>query len=183
MAGRTGLRGKCAKEVFEVARPEDFDLADEETPVTDDEVTEMVEQIFAADDRVDNTYIEVTTENGVVYLEGAVGTQEESEMAESLLDNIEGIQYVVNNLQVLLSGFTAESLLGFPEEEEEFEDLEVLPADEDLVSEDFMEAIEEGKAYVPPNEPMFPTERADAAKRMRERRAEEEATGEAPDIL
>lgn len=169
-----------------MARPDraDFDLAAEETPMTDDEITETVEQMFASDDRVDETYIEVTTENGVVHLEGAVSVQEEKEMAESLLDNVEGIQTVVNDLQVVESGFTGEPWPGVASgEEEEFEGVEVLPADEDLVTEDPMEAVDEGKSYVPPNEPMFPTERAESAERMRQRRAQEEATGEAPDQL
>ncbi|MBE0448261.1 MAG: BON domain-containing protein [Actinobacteria bacterium] len=167
-----------------MARPDNFDFAAEETPMTDDEIAEAVEQLFAADDRVDETYIEVTVENGVVRLEGSVSVQEEKEMAESLLDNIEGIQTVVNDLQVIESGYTPEPWPGPPPgEEEEFEDIEVLPADEDLVSEDPIETVEEGKSYVPPNEPMFPTERGDAAERIRERRAEEEATGEARDKL
>ncbi|HZD60198.1 MAG TPA: BON domain-containing protein [Anaerolineae bacterium] len=166
-----------------MARPDEFDIAAEETPMTDDEIAEAVEQLFAADERVDETYIEITVENGVVHLEGSVGTQQELEMTESLLDNIEGIQLVINDLQVIESGFTPESWPGNPPEEEEFEDIEVLPADEDLVSEDPIEAVEEGKSYVPPNEPVFPTERGDAAERMRERRANKDATGEARDLL
>jgi len=184
-APAAGLAGRVGRTegVFTVARPEDFDLASEETPMTDDEILEAVEQLFAADDRVGATYIEVTVENGVVRLEGAVGTQQEKEMAESLLDNIEGIQVVINELQVVESGFTPDEWPGLFAEEEEFEGVEVLPADEDLVSEDPMDVVDEGKSYVPPNEPIFPTERGDAAERMRQRRAEKEATGEARDKL
>jgi len=173
-----------------MARPEKYeeyeyelDLAAEETPMTDDEIFDIVGQLFAVDERVDDSYMDITVENGVVYLEGAVGTQEEKEMADSLLDDIEGIQAVENNLQVVLSGFTPDERLAGPLDEEEFEDIEVLPADEDLVSEDPLEVVEEGKSYVPPNEPIFPTERAYTAERMRERRAQKEATGEARDQL
>jgi len=173
-----------------MARPEEYedyeyelDLAAEETPMTDDEILDTVERLFAVDERIDDSNMEITVENGVVYLEGAVGTQEEKEMAESLLDDIEGIQAVENSLQVVLSGFTPDERLAGPLEEEEFEDIEVLPADEDLVSEDPLEVVEEGKSYVPPNEPILPTERAYTAERMRERRAQKEATGEARDQL
>lgn len=170
--------------VFSMARPEDFDIAAEETPMTDDEILEIVGQLYAIDDRVDPTYIEVSVENGIVHLEGYVSNQEEGEMAESLLDNVEGVSGVINDLEVVESSYIGEPWPGVaPGEEEEFEDVEVLPADEDLVSEDPIEVVEEGKSYVPPNEPMFPTERAHPAERMRERVAEEEATGEAKDKL
>lgn len=162
-----------------------FDIAGEETPMTDDEIYDTVTQLFAADDRIDPTYIELSVNNGVVHLEGSVSTQEEKEMAESLLDDIEGIQSVINDLEVVESDYNAPpEWPGVAEpEEQEFEDIEVLPADEDLVSEDPIEVIEEGKSYVPPNEPTFPTERAHSAERMRKRVAEERATGESRDQL
>lgn len=162
-----------------------FDIASEETPVTDDELLEIVENLFAEDERVDDTLVEVYVKDGVVRLEGSVSTAQELEMAESLLDDIEGIIAVENHLQVVLAGYTEEDKIGPAEGqyEEEFEGVEVLEPDEKLVTEDVQEAIEDGKAWVPPNEPIFPTERGDAGERFRERVAEKEATGDAPDKL
>ncbi len=168
-----------------MARPEDFDILGEETPMTDDEIRDNVEEIYSTDDRIDATYIEVTVEDGFVHLEGSVNNQEEKEMAESLLDNIEGIRQITNDLEIVQSDYDrSEPWPGRAgPEEQEFEDIEVLPADEDLASEDPIEAIEEGKSYVPPTEPEFPTERAHPAERMRNRVAEERATGESRDQL
>jgi hypothetical protein len=155
----------------------EFDFAADETPVTDEELVELVGDTLENDERVDATYIEVSAENGIVFLEGTVATGEEVEMAESLLDDIEGIQAVQNNLLVVESGYTPDETLAGTGEEDEFEGVEPLPDDEKLTSEDPMEAVEEGKSYVPPNEPTFPTERAHAAERMRRRRADEESAG------
>jgi hypothetical protein len=161
----------------------EFDFAAEETPMTDDEILDAVEQVLENDERVDITYIEVFVENGVVYLEGAVASEEEKEMVDSLLDNIEGISVVQNNLQVVPSGYTPDDTLAGSGDEEEFEGVEVLSDKERQVSEDASDAIEEGRSYVPPNEPVFPTERGEAAERMRKRRAEEESTGETSEPL
>jgi hypothetical protein len=155
----------------------EFDFAADETPVTDEELVELAGETLDNDERVDATYIEVSAENGIVYLEGMVANGEEVEMAESLLDDIEGIQAVQNNLQVVESGYTPDETLAGTGEEDEFEGVEPLPDDEKLTSEDPAEAVEEGKSYVPPNEPTFPTEWAHSAERMRRRRADEEAAG------
>ncbi|HEY3374888.1 MAG TPA: BON domain-containing protein [Candidatus Aquicultor sp.] len=162
-----------------------YDLAAEETPETEDEILDLIADIYARDDRIDPTYTEAHVDNGNVTLEGSVRTQEELEMAESLLDNIEGINQVTNNLEVVLSDYDGEVLWPGEEEtdEQEFEDIEVLKPDEVLVTEDVQDAVEEGKSYVPPTEPIFPTVRGDAGERMRERVAQREATGEAPDQL
>ena len=169
-----------------MARPgEGFDIAAEETPETDDEIAEKIEEIYSKDERIDATYIEYTVKDGVVHLEGAVSNQEEKEMAESLLDNIEGVRMVINDLQVELSDYNRpEPWPGRePEDIEEAENIDVWEPDEETVTEDHITAIEEGRAYVPPTEPIFPTERAQPAERMRERRAQREATGEARDQL
>ncbi len=168
-----------------MARPGDFDIAGEETPMTDDEIYERIKEIYSIDDRIDATYIEFTVEDGFVHLGGSVSNQEEKEMAESLLDNIEGVRQITNDLEIVQSDYDrSKPWPGVAEsEEQEFEDVEVLPADEDLASEDPIEVIEEGKSYVPPTEPEFPTERAHPAERMRERVAEERSTGEAHDQL
>jgi hypothetical protein len=160
-----------------------FDIAGEETPMTDDEIFDAVKQVFEQDERIDPTYIDVMVEGGVVYLEGTVGTEEEKEMADSLLDDIEGIHAVTNDIQVVRSGYTPDEKLSGSGEEEEFDGVEVTPVDEKLATEDAADAIEEGKSYVPPNEPSFPTERGDAAERMRDRRAEEESTGRTAEQL
>jgi hypothetical protein len=174
------------KGVFIMARPEeDFDIAAEETPMTDDEIFDRINEIYSTSDQIEAGNIDVNIENGMVYLEGSVSNQEEKERAESLLDEVEGITQVVNNLEVILSDYNRpEPWPGIAEPAvEEFGPVEVIQPDEELATDDIQEAIEEGKSYVPPQNPEFPDERAHTAERMRERVAEEEATGEAPDQL
>ncbi|NCO65324.1 MAG: hypothetical protein AUK32_05115 [Candidatus Aquicultor secundus] len=168
-----------------MAKRDGFDLAGEETPMTDDEIFDIVQEVYASSDKIVADYINVTVENGIVYLEGSVSNQEEREAAETLLDSVEGIAQVVNNLEVVETDYTGdEPWPGIAEPAiEEFGPVEVIEPDEELATDDIQSAIEDGKSYVPPQNPDFPEERAHTAERMRERVAEEEATGEAPDQL
>lgn len=168
-----------------MAMRDEFDLAGEETLMTDDEILDLINEIYSSSGQIEASDMDITAENGVVYLEGSVGNQEEKEKAESLLDNVEGITQVVNNLEVILSDYDrsepwpgrAEPII------EEFGPVEVIEPDEELATDDVQSAIEDGKTYVPPQDPDFPTERAHPAERMRERVAEKEATGETQEQL
>ncbi|MHB8841664.1 MAG: BON domain-containing protein [Candidatus Aquicultor sp.] len=168
-----------------MATRDEFNLSAEETPMTADEIFNIVNETYSTSEKVEPTYIEVTVDNATVYLEGSVSSQEEKEAAETLLDSVEGIAQVVNNLEVVEINYTGdEPWPGIAEPEiEEFGPVEVIAADEELATDDIQSAIEDGKSYVPPQNPDFSEERAHTAERMRERVAEEEATGEAPDKL
>lgn len=168
-----------------MAMRDEFDVAAEETPMTDDEIFDIVQEVYKGSDKIVSDYIDVTVENGTVHLEGSVANQEEREAAESLLDNVEGITQVVNDLEVVDTDYNGdEPWPGIDEPEiEEFGPTEVIEPDEELATDDIQSAIEDGKSYVPPQSPDFPEDRAHAGERMRERVAEEEATGESPDKL
>jgi hyperosmotically inducible protein len=67
----------------------------------DAKITTSVKTHLATNDRLKTlTKISVKTEDKVVYLSGAVPTQQEKDLAEQITSKVEHVQKVVNNLEV-----------------------------------------------------------------------------------
>ncbi|MHB0977542.1 MAG: BON domain-containing protein [Candidatus Aquicultorales bacterium] len=146
---------------------------------TDEEIYEDIIDQLERDSRIDEVDIEIEVTEGIVKLTGQAESAQEAEMAESIIQRIDGVIDVINELFVVQSGHTQEAWPGKDTEAEaELEDIEPLPGDREA-TEDHMESVEEGLSYVPPDEPSFPTTRNGAfelrrrevaAARDRERR-------------
>ncbi len=146
-----------------------FDLDD----LGDDELQLLVRDELADYATIDADSIFVRAEDGVVYLSGRVGTEEERRIAEHVLTDVLGINQYENNLVVdplrrdeepeavddhlAQEAAREQSVLGRapdtaqsdPEAEHLEEDLEArLYGTQDLQS-----AIERGTAWVPPDSP------------------------------
>lgn len=66
----------------------------------DSEITTKVKTKFIGDPEVKAHDINVTTEEGVVYLTGRVDNQQQKDEAERLARNTNGVRDVVNHLKV-----------------------------------------------------------------------------------
>jgi hyperosmotically inducible periplasmic protein len=69
-------------------------------PITDTVITSKVKTELARDKATKATDINVETRNGIVSLQGAVGSMAEKDKAESDARKIEGVVDVKNNLRV-----------------------------------------------------------------------------------
>lgn len=68
--------------------------------VDDASVTAAVKARLVKDDASNLTRVDVDTTRGVVYLNGVVDSSSEKARAEALAERVNGVQRVVNNLQV-----------------------------------------------------------------------------------
>jgi hyperosmotically inducible protein len=71
------------------------------TNVDDTAITATVKAKLVADKPVNLTRVDVDTNHGTVYLNGAVETAEQKARAEQLAWQANGVKSVVNNLQVV----------------------------------------------------------------------------------
>jgi osmotically-inducible protein OsmY len=74
--------------------------AKSDQPVSDTMITTKVKAELAKDRSTQAKDIHVTTKNGVVMLDGAVGSRAEKEKAETDAKTINGVVSVQNNLRV-----------------------------------------------------------------------------------
>ncbi|MCL5292186.1 MAG: BON domain-containing protein [Actinobacteria bacterium] len=140
---------------------------------SDDEIAEDVASKLGEDSRVDDIDIDVDVVNGVVKLSGTAESAEEAEMAESIAQIVDGVIDVVNDLYVLKSSHTQAPWPGADvKEEAELEDVEVIPGDREA-TENYIDAVDQGFSYIPPDEPEFPTER-DSPNALRRREVAEQ---------
>lgn len=72
------------------------DLAD----LSDDELRDLVRQHLAADNALDIDDIDVRVENGMLYLAGRVGTDEERRIADHVVTDVLGIEHYDNGIFV-----------------------------------------------------------------------------------
>ncbi|MCL4498830.1 MAG: BON domain-containing protein [Chloroflexi bacterium] len=134
----------------------------------DDEIEEDLSQQLEADPRIDEVDIDVGVTEGIARLTGTAESGEEAEMAESIATRVDGVLGVINEVYVVSSSHTEARPPGLElEQEPELEDIEVLPGDREA-TENYIEAVDEGLSYIPPDEPEFPTER-DSAGQLRRR--------------
>ncbi len=73
-----------------------------ETKVSDSVITTKVKAIFAADDMVEATDIEVDTDsNGMVELSGTADTKAEADKAVALTKSVEGVTSVKDSIKIM----------------------------------------------------------------------------------
>lgn len=71
------------------------------TTRTDDAaLTARVKAKLLAEESIEGTQIDVDTQNGVVFLNGVVDTEDQKQKAVELAENTEGVQDVEDNLRV-----------------------------------------------------------------------------------
>lgn len=67
---------------------------------SDASISDAVRDRLFADASIPDTYISVSTKNGVVYLAGTVGTSVERDAAVAEANQVAGVVHVVNSLEV-----------------------------------------------------------------------------------
>jgi hypothetical protein len=78
----------------------DFEDLHDLDDLDDDELRELVRNHLAAHNALDIDDLDVRVENGVVYLDGRVGTDAERQVAEHVVTDVLGIQTVENGIFV-----------------------------------------------------------------------------------
>ncbi|GBD27667.1 RNA polymerase-binding transcription factor DksA [bacterium HR30] len=116
--------------------------------MSDRELEETLRETVREDGRVDMEELRIVARHGVVYLDGALPSKAEHQILLKLLTDMVGVREIVDRLQI-------NELLW---EREDRDKPPVPPAvearPEPPQTEDVVEAIEEGKEYVPPAEPL-----------------------------
>ena len=144
-----------------------FDL----TGMSDDEIRDLVVQQLREYPNIDADWIEVQVKDGFVTLNGRVGTDDEVQIAEAVLDDVIGIETYANALVVdethrfeapeavddlLALEEESDTHLGRPNDNQSdtaghlVEDLE----SETFGTHDMGEAIQDGIPYIPPDRPV-----------------------------
>lgn len=116
--------------------------------LSDRELEELLRETVQEDGRVDMEELRIVCRHGVVHLDGAVPSELEHQILLKLVTDVVGVKEVVDRLAV-------NELLW----EREDRDKPVPPPavevrGEPPQTEDVVEAIEEGKEYLPPSEPL-----------------------------
>jgi hypothetical protein len=149
----------------------DFENLHSISDLSDRELRDVVRSHLRAHNGLDADYITVQVQDGVVTLEGRVGTDVERRVAERVLTDVLGIQHVENSL-VVQAIHRAESPMDIDDhlvDEERTEGLllgdravplspEAEHLEENLDARlggttDMSKAIEEGTAWIPPESP------------------------------
>lgn len=127
--------------------PPDLDILD------DDELRDRLFELIREDGQVDTEELQITTRNGVVFLEGAVPGETEHEILLNILTDVAGVQEIKDNLEIQRLAWEREDRF----KEEAAEDVQpgTIPKDEPYSgTEDPVLADEEGVDYEPPvNQP------------------------------
>jgi DnaK suppressor protein len=128
--------------------PHRGDLPGDLEVLSDRELEELLRETVREDGRVDMEELRIVARHGVAYLDGAVPSELEHQILLKLVTDVVGVKDVVDRLQV-------NELLW---EREDRDKPPVPPVaevrPEPPQTEDVVEAIEEGKEYVPPAEPL-----------------------------
>jgi DnaK suppressor protein len=115
--------------------------------MSDREVEAALRELAREDGRIDVDELRIVCRHGVVYLDGAVPSAGEHQMLLKLVTDIEGLQEVVDRLQV------KEILWERPERSKRTPEEQAPSRLESTVTEDVVKSTEEGIEYVPPVEP------------------------------
>lgn len=138
----------------------------------DDEIADDLLDQFTRDSRIDDVDIEIEVHEGEVTLRGTAESATEAEAAESIAQRTEGVIDVINELYVVESSHTQAASPGRDTEpEDELEGIEPLPGEREA-TEDYIDAVEQGLSYIPPDHPEFPIERNSADEVRRREVAE-----------
>jgi RNA polymerase-binding transcription factor DksA len=127
--------------------PPDLDVLD------DDELRDRLSELIREDGQVDTEELQISTRNGVVFLEGAVPSEIEHEMLLNILTDVAGVREIKDNLEIERLAWEREDR--FKEEAAEDVPPGTIPKDEPYSgTEDPVLADEEGVDYEPPvNQP------------------------------
>jgi RNA polymerase-binding transcription factor DksA len=127
--------------------PPDLDILDE------DELRDRLFELIREDGQVDTDELQISTRNGVVFLEGAVPSETEHEMLLNILTDVAGVREIKDNPEVQRLAWEREDR----SKEEAAGDVQpgTIPNDEPYGgTEDPVLADEEGVDYEPPvNQP------------------------------
>jgi RNA polymerase-binding transcription factor DksA len=127
--------------------PPDLDILD------DDELRDRLFELIREDGQVDTEELQISTRNGVVFLEGAVPSATEHEMLLNILTDVAGVREIKDNLEIQRLAWEREDRF----KEEAIADVQpgTIPKDEPYSgTEDPVLADEEGVDYEPPvNQP------------------------------
>ena len=149
----------------------DFEDIHDLDDLSDGELRDLVRQHLAANNAIDVDDLTVTVEEGVVMLEGRVGTDEERQIAEHVVTDVLGIERFENRIFVdpLRRAVTSEDIDEHVAQEDREDGLLLgdTPAPREPTDEsaeeneeaqqfgttDVTKAIEEGAAWIPPESP------------------------------
>ena len=127
--------------------PPDLDTLD------DDELRDRLFELIREDGQVDTEELQISTRNGVVFLEGAVPSETEHEMLLNILTDVAGVREIKDKLEIQRLPWEREDRF----KEETGEDVQpgTIPRNEPYSgTEDPVLADEEGVDYEPPvNQP------------------------------
>lgn len=127
--------------------PPDLDILGE------DELRDRLFELIREDGQVDTEELQISTGNGVVFLEGAVPSQTEHEMLLNILTDVAGVREIKDNLEIQRLAWEREDRF----KEEAAEDVQpgTVPRDGPYSrTEDPVVADEEGVDFEPPvNQP------------------------------
>jgi hypothetical protein len=68
--------------------------------ILDDELRDRLFKLIREDGQVDAEELQITTRNGVVFLEGAVPSETEHEILLNILMDVAGVQEIKDNLEI-----------------------------------------------------------------------------------
>ncbi len=119
--------------------------------LTDLELTQSIREMLS-EEEYDVSHIHVDIEDGVVYLSGEVGTEDEREEIDNLVSEMIGVEEVSNELTI----DKGDDDIDLEDDgDEDDETLDVLEDDEETGTTDPTEAAEEGIPYIPPDKPVY----------------------------
>ncbi len=119
--------------------------------LTDQELILSIREMLS-EEEYDISHFHVDVEDGVVYLSGEVGSEDERGEIDDLVSEMIGVEEVSNELS--LDKGDDEIDLEDDEDEDE-ENLDVLEDNEETGTTDPTEAAEEGIPYIPPHKPVY----------------------------
>ena len=154
------LCAECARRLENPAAPDQAEPAPDSAPLPpdldildEDELRDRLFELIREDGQVDTEELQISTRNGVVFLEGAVPSEIEHEMLLNILTDVAGVREIKDNLEIQRLAWEREDRF----KEEAAEDVQpgTIPKDEPYSStEDPVLADEEGVDYEPPvNQP------------------------------
>jgi RNA polymerase-binding transcription factor DksA len=151
---------ECARRLDNPAAPQDADDVPESAPLPpdldildEDELRDRLFELIREDGQVDTEELQISTRNGVVFLEGAVPSETEHEMLLNILTDVAGVREIKDNLEVQRLAWEREDR--FKDEPEGDVQPGTIPKDEPYGgTEDPVLADEEGVDFEPPvNQP------------------------------
>ena len=134
--------------------PPDLEILD------DQERTGYLEELIREDGRIDMQELHVSTQSGVVYLEGALPSEPERQILLNLITDVAGVQDIVDHLEIQRLGWER-SDRSKPQDAEDAPAGNLHRQEPYGGTEDVTLTEEEGVTYEPPENPPPPPHRKD----------------------